>query len=114
MLGQTEAIPADVRESIAACIRKAIESRSPDIAVRQNVRFLSHGASNRVAQAQLRTWEVGICLVEFLAQRCDGTRAMRRALRAKVTRNSVWVTSRSAALATADWIRVRPSSPALR
>ena len=31
---------------------------------------------------------------------------------ARTTRNSFWVTSRSAALAKADWIRVRPSSRA--
>jgi hypothetical protein len=39
--------------------------------------FASRCLPNGVAQAQLATWEDGFGLIELVAKRCDGSRAVR-------------------------------------
>ena len=91
------------------------DSTAPDMVSQENVRLLSHRFS-RMAKWR-RSGEPGKQVLVRLSSSQSAAMARGRwgeLCGARTTRNSFSVTCRSAAVARADWIRVRPSSPTLR
>ena len=69
--GSREYIPGKGWEPVS-------DSRTPDIGVTQNVRFLPSGRlSDRVVQTQSGAWKESSGLIELIAERGEGARAMR-------------------------------------